>query len=235
MGMGGAFSALADDADSMIWNAAGLALTERSEISLLNTDLFGQGIQVNAFSFAKAFGMFGVGVNCFQLRDDDLDYTERSVSFGAGVRLKGTFALGANLKAYSVQSVWQATSFGADFGLLWQPTDNLRAALTVRELNMGLDTMAGGRENIPSKITVALAYTNNQLSVALDLVNPLSQNLVNLGVEYRLTSNFAFRAGLYDGNFTAGIGIAKDYLGVDYAFLNNKLGNTNRLGVRFRF
>jgi hypothetical protein len=56
-----------------------------------------------------------------------------------------------------------------------------------------------------------------------------------LGFAWNYKDLTEFRLGSYDNNFTAGVGLFMYNIGVDYAFLTNNLGNTNRIGLSFRF
>ena len=51
IGMGGAFSALADDASALFWNPAGLARVGHQEIAVSHANLFGTGIRDDLVSF----------------------------------------------------------------------------------------------------------------------------------------------------------------------------------------
>src|SRR6059036_2691225 len=51
IGMGGAFSAVADDASALFWNPAGLARVGHQEISASHANLFGTDIHDDVASF----------------------------------------------------------------------------------------------------------------------------------------------------------------------------------------
>ena len=55
------------------------------------------------------------------------------------------------------------------------------------------------------------------------------------GMEIKYKHLVGARAGYYDDNYTAGLSVnVYDFI-LDYAFVTNTLGNTNRIGIRFRF
>ena len=53
LSMGGAFVALADDADATYWNPAGLAQLQSRQLSSTQSDLLGLGINYNWLSFVQ--------------------------------------------------------------------------------------------------------------------------------------------------------------------------------------
>ncbi|HPK41830.1 MAG TPA: hypothetical protein PKZ69_09405, partial [Candidatus Cloacimonadota bacterium] len=57
----------------------------------------------------------------------------------------------------------------------------------------------------------------------------------HFGAEFNYKNKAQLRMGVYDGNFAAGVGIALSRVDVDYAFVTNNLGNTNRVGLTYKF
>ncbi|MBP7563162.1 MAG: hypothetical protein KA886_05170 [Candidatus Cloacimonetes bacterium] len=56
----------------------------------------------------------------------------------------------------------------------------------------------------------------------------------HFGMEVDYREKTQFRMGFYDQNFSAGVGVAISRFKIDYAFITNNLGNTNRIGVTFK-
>ncbi|MCL2064901.1 MAG: hypothetical protein FWG98_11110 [Candidatus Cloacimonetes bacterium] len=55
------------------------------------------------------------------------------------------------------------------------------------------------------------------------------------GLAWKYKDLTEIRLGIYDKNFSAGIGLNLFSFNIDYAFLTNNLGNTNRIGIGYRF
>ena len=55
------------------------------------------------------------------------------------------------------------------------------------------------------------------------------------GVSWKYKELTEIRLGTYDRNFSAGVGLYLYGFSIDYAFLTNNLGNTNRVGIGYRF
>ncbi len=57
----------------------------------------------------------------------------------------------------------------------------------------------------------------------------------HFGMEWVYKNDTKFRLGYYDKNFSAGIGLELYGFNIDYAFVTNTLGNTNRIGIGAKF
>ena len=58
---------------------------------------------------------------------------------------------------------------------------------------------------------------------------------VHYGGEINYDQRVAVRAGYTDGNYSTGLGLTIYNFKIDYAFVTNNLGNTNRIGLSFIF
>lgn len=115
LAMGGAFVALADDYSATYWNPAGMPQIETVDVGFMNTNKFGQGIQLN---FASAVGSFHLnlarslpslhgagGVGWLSESIGDIE------AFGPGGEATGTVSSGNSL-------LIGAFSAGVEVGLL---------------------------------------------------------------------------------------------------------------------
>lgn len=104
MGLGGAFSALADDAYALYYNPAGLKRIKRKEFSasydLIHAGLRDESKISNAFvayahPFQQRIGTIGLAWKEFSTRDL---YKERAIALGYGKRVSSRLSLGVNVK-----------------------------------------------------------------------------------------------------------------------------------------
>lgn len=93
--MGGAFSAVANDASSMYWNAAGIALVDRFQGIFTYTKLFAD-INLNYFGIIIPAGESGnIGINITALNIGEMEVTTEDMPDGTGEKFNsGSYAFG---------------------------------------------------------------------------------------------------------------------------------------------
>ena len=86
LGMGGAFTAVADDPSATFWNMAGLADMTSSEILLMHSERFGDLLDRDFVSFVTPVNWnilggdaAGVGITLIRLGVDDIPFTEHII------------------------------------------------------------------------------------------------------------------------------------------------------------
>ena len=75
-------------------------------------------------------------------------------------------------------------------------------------------------------------YSNLILSYSKDHIYDKTDYF---GLAWNFKDITEFRLGTYDKNFSAGAGVFIHGFNIDYAFLTNNLGNTNRIGLGYTF
>ncbi|MEK6544204.1 MAG: PorV/PorQ family protein [Elusimicrobiota bacterium] len=143
-----------------------------------------------------------------------------------------------------------ASTFAADLGVIAaHKASNLSFSLAVLNLGGELKFVDEG-DPLPLNIKPGVGYRRDlgkmgKLNLALDadiLVND-GLTYVQPGVEWWFHKNFAFRTGWQLGRdsdagvgFAAGLGMRKDAIGLDYAFVPfGGLGDTHRVSLAYRF
>jgi len=83
LGMGGAFTAVADDPSATFWNPAGLASMDQNELLLMHSERFGDLIDRDFASYTQPVGwsifgkgQAGIGISIIRLGVDDIPFTE---------------------------------------------------------------------------------------------------------------------------------------------------------------
>lgn len=124
--MGGAFSAVTDDASSMYWNPSGIASADKIEAIFNYTEMFAD-INLNYFGVVLPMGESGnLGINVTALNIGEMDVTTEDYPEGTGERFSSAsyafgltyarfitdnFAVGANIK-YIRENIYNSSAEG---------------------------------------------------------------------------------------------------------------------------
>jgi hypothetical protein len=155
LGMGGAFTALANDVTAGYWNPAGLSKINYPQLSLMHSEQFGGLINYDYAAVGFPFGKnSSLGVSIIRLGVDGIPDTRNAwddennngildenlniskityfnasdwaIYFTYSKKSSENFAYGANLKIIRREmSVGNATGVGFDLGVQYSPLDNL--------------------------------------------------------------------------------------------------------------
>ena len=239
LGLGGAFTAIADDATSTIWNPAGLPAVDDLTVTLSSTQL-SLDRKHNFMGLIKRFGNGGLGLAVINAGVDDItEYDAAGIRSGSFNYSSSAYSLsyGHDLGAVSlgVSARMLMDSFGdhssesgfggADVGLLGHnSSETFSYGLAARNLG----GMIAGSE-LPILITGGLAYRvlhKNVVTFSVDVGHqivdlPESATSLHIGTEYLIANTFAIRGG---SKLTAdrsqlfvGFGVNVGGLQLDYA------------------
>ena len=212
-GMGGAFTAVADDITSIAWNPAGLSDISINEISFMHNRLFDGEAAHNFAAYGHSFdewGGFGlsyvdVSVSDIERRDinempgGEVDVSDRAVSLGYGAKVFAYCRLGITFR-YIFQKLDEesANSFGGDLGALLGADDRpWQVGLAVQ--NIGTEVKFE-EEGDPQPLTFRLGFSyrffDDKLVTAVDVVKARDADFGgSFGVEYIIKKMIALRAG----------------------------------------
>lgn len=220
--LGGAFTAVADNADAVFYNPAGLGRLELAEVSYAYNDyLPGVSQQWLAAAFPSAHGALGLGVNYLNIKEfasyDSADNRTGSVSaydlavyLGYGGRFETASDLvpnvryGAALKYISEKlDTSKASGYGLDAGLLLLPA--------VKDLEFGLvlENLSGSRLDFisegarpPLNVKTGVSYRLGKRGGAAGALFSMDINFpqdgpryLSAGLESTLYGALALRAG----------------------------------------
>lgn len=76
--MGGAFSAVADDATACYWNPAGLCLLPHRQVGVMHSAQFANQVKYDYVVFGTPHGAESYGASLIRMGIDDIPYTERA-------------------------------------------------------------------------------------------------------------------------------------------------------------
>ena len=244
MAMGGAFTGLADDINSVYWNPAGLTQLENKQITytmtLANRDEYNYDDFIAYAQPIEDVGTIGVSfINSGYDQSPFFELVDHWFVFSYGREVGGNLSLGfnirnrtleINLKSFNVKD--DDSALEIDLAMFWKPRDNLSAGLLIQNLN------EPKLFDVKQKINVrpGIAFKpNDKLTLTFDIYDFLgetedegtdvSQDL-RFGIEGWITEMLALRGGLYHINsktdeakaFTFGTGfiLPEMSLSIDY-------------------
>lgn len=231
MGLGGAYAALAEGPEGLLYNPAGLAQVRG--IAVDSTILAGW---VGAGYVGAAMPSLGAGLGYLGASaGEGLGFSQIALIVGFGLNLRpfGFPALGGiSLRYQNTNIAGEGTSgIGLDIGVLGSfPSGfgEVRAALVVRELSLG---------GLSTEFAIAGAWISPfGAFAAVDLTS----EYLALGLGWAFLGTFEIRAGLRQegGLFRVALGLGARFgnYSVDYALLTHPLlSPSHRFGFGVRF
>jgi len=255
LAMGGAYTAVADDATAGYWNPAGLTGIERFNLSSMISANMSVDRQYNYVALGYNFGRAGWGA--FSWLNGGINDIPRT---DAGFNTSGTFNsdehgflfsygnkmnklnVGMTFKVgYQKIDTYGKTGVGFDAGLKYMLTDNVHLGITARDLGTKI-----GRDAIPANFNIgiaAFAFEGFTFAADIQKIQHRSNITAHLGSEYdyEFATNYfgAIRAGVNDGKFTVGAGLTvMGKYSLDYAYVTeaeNFLGENHRVSLTLSF
>jgi hypothetical protein len=259
LGMGGAFSTVADSGDAIFYNPAGLVQVLRPEISgmgaiLLNgkEDLYDLAyVQPFSDQLAWAFAVQELNYNNPTNEESDRIFYG---SFAAPLAVDKSFSFGMNVKLFTVSSsnlpTYSAQGIGLDMGFLYHLPildprygKRINLGLSAEDLDTTINWQGGAVNTVPLRVRGGFSYEfNDDLLAAFEFsdfddTNLATHNTLLLaGIEsWFFEDQLGLRTGYtgfqtLDGQFTAGISYRSHTWGIDYAYI----GHSQFLGASHR-
>jgi len=241
LGMGGAFSALADDGTVALWNPAGiLAFGENVWIGGATSQLFGI-VPYQYVGGGFSFAGYGIGLGWANATAGDF-YSANAFMGTVAVKIGDFGWVGANLKYYMEKITKNYSGFGFDLGVIIPLMPELSVAVVVKDLGATID----GQTVTPVYVAgLAGKLLEGALVLGTDLELTSTFNVKNfrVGLGFQLIENLGIRAGLVvpklDFNryfVTVGAGFSLGGLSVDAAYvLQSEPGESLVLSATFLF
>jgi hypothetical protein len=262
IGMGEAFTAMADDTSALYWNPAGMSLLQQKEVTFMHSSLI-ESINYEHLAFVAPGDSYAFGGQFSYLGYGDIaGYDNNDVPTGdvnayayvanAGISRLITDSLSVGLSGGLIHETLadaSANTFAANVGALYLlPTQlwhaRYRLGLAAQNLGPGLKFI-NERDPLPRRYKLGLAAEGLwqlPLNLTTDLTLPNDNDLfVSVGSEYWFRDLLALRLGYAGSNdegrgLRLGFGLKYASLLFDYAYAGyGDFGAENRVALSFRF
>lgn len=234
--LGGAFTACADDWNSIFYNPAGLSNMVNSEFSIFYILPYGlKELSIKCIAGAFPLRYCGLGA-MFQQMGTEL-YNESQFVFSLSRKTYKGLSIGFNVKFLyiGIQRYGSSSFFASDFGILYNLKNDFRLGIFINNVNkprIYKDKITGYYSIGVSKRLIS------GLSLNLDISKyERYPDVIRFGGEMNLTKLFQLRFGVCDNprKFSGGFGFVIKNLSLNYALSDhNVLGITNQFSLTLR-
>ena len=264
LAMGGAFTAVADNADAPYWNPAGLGFISSQEITSSQTRL---STDADHYYLSYVTPVLGgtIGLSWIQVGLGNIAQTSSEVDIhnevqnislfsyfssayllSYGKKLNDHIAFGLTAKYLSSEMF--GISGGSGWGYSLTPGIMLRLAKYPVTIGFKIDELVntqqwgtGTVENVPSKARLGLSWLPwSESRVAVDISQMIKSGYspeIATGFEWA-EGGLAYRAGYNSNGLTAGVGFTVGHARLDYAFVqdvNFSSNNVHRISLSGRW
>ena len=183
IGFGGAFTAIANDANALHYNSAGLVKSKTTQLHATRISHLGALVNYDFLAVILPISRIGtVGISTDSLGDNEDIYQERQIRLAYAKSLGQKVSFGISLKNFRTSydteiesvkdnpyfSVYQTNSFSADLGFLVLPISGLQIGLAVDNLiPANVSVATGDTDRVPANIRLGVAYALNSIAATI--------------------------------------------------------------------
>ena len=253
IGLGGAFTAVADQPLGMLWNPAGMTQLDMNEVFLEQTRLF-EDTTVNGLSFVAPgtrYPTVGLTILAFRsgdfqktnsLNDNVGEFQDKETAFvlSASHDLARFLSVGTNLRVVR-QSIddFSASGFGFDIGAMARVTPDLRLGAVIQNVGGPSLELRETEETYPTLLAggASLDLLQDRALISAELVKIEGLDVTARGgAEFWIGKSVALRAGFDKTSPAGGFSyVMPNQLRIDYGAVGHELGVTHRFGISWRF
>ncbi|MGB9742183.1 MAG: UPF0164 family protein [candidate division WOR-3 bacterium] len=240
-GMGGSFTAVADDIGAVDFNPAGLALISEKQFLGFYKLLYG-GVGVNLHTIQAGAGVPVRNLGAIALRFQETGFklqSQRSLKLAHGFQIAEGLMFGYGINGYSLyqQNFGAGFALGVDLSLLARFARFWSAGFYARNVNMPRI----GSSELPQRLVFGIGFSprpgiQSAVQVAKE---PGIRTQFAFGQEFEVVADYlSLRAGVETEpvRFSFGVGTGFRKVGVDYALITHPvLPFSHNFGVRVRF
>ena len=254
LGLGGAYTSIADDATAVYWNPAGLAQQNPFRVSFMHAVLF-MDTALDFFAASaptERYGSFGAALMAlnsggFEQRTalnevvGNFNTRDMTVMASWSRQFMGNVSLGLSYKFVTQKILnYNGSGHGLDIGLKTVLFDRLHAGLVFRNLIEPSVALASDGQSYPTQVGVGAStyLINDQLLVSAEVskISGWEEMVYHFGAEYRIMNQTAILIGVNKNSFTFGAGF--NFNALDFAYSNvggSDLGSSHRFSVDYAF
>jgi hypothetical protein len=254
LGLGGAYTAIANDATAVYWNPAGLADQNPFRVSFMHAVLF-MDTSLDFFAASaptERYGSFGAALMALNsggfeqrtaLNEVVGNFNTRDVSIMASwsKQFMGNLSLGLSYKFVTQKILnYSGSGHGLDVGLKTLLFDRLSAGLVFRNLIQPNVILATDDQNYPMQMGIGAStfIINDQVLVSAEVskISGWGEMVYHFGAEYRVMNQAAIRIGANKNSFTFGAGF--NFNALDFGYSNvggSDLGSSHRFSIDYAF
>lgn len=191
-GMGGAFVAMADDANAPMYNPAGISFIKKPELGFTYLNMISGVVNYNYAGIIVPLGKIGgLGISFGMLSEESSIYSERNIAISYSRRLIESLSLGANLKTLNTSlnndNEWvkenpyfvetSTSGFTVDAGVLAKPAPGLSIGLSAQNLiPVDVSISQSNEDKVPINLRFGVAY--NFAPIASNAQQPALQEVL---------------------------------------------------------
>ena len=253
LGMGGAFTAVADDGSAPYWNPAGLSQIDENTFTTMYSPL-PQGASTGYAGYIYPMGPRGAVslsdtlyyVGGIETRDQNnmVTNTSQNITNNAAELAYGgrwrSLSLGTGVRMITENDVgYSGGGYGADVGALYHFSQMLTLGLVVQNFNQPSVTLIENPDEykMNTRAGAAVRLLQNRVLIAMDGDKVSGEDLLmSGGVELTPFPNVSFRLGLNGQNeYTYGIGLRVDSITLDFAYNTTDLGGISKVSFTYKW